>query len=106
MKEIKFEIIKKIAIISEKGEKSLQLNYVSWNGREGKLDLRNWGKDYERPLKGVTLSKSEAMRLKEILNKINIDEIFECENVDKKNKTIHKSSEIEILEKYEAELNI
>ena len=103
MKEIKYEIIKKIASISKKGDWDLELNYVSWNGRDPKLDLRKWGNDHTKLSKGVTISKDEAISLKEILNQINIDEIFEDKYINNKDENDFESSEIEVLEKYEEE---
>lgn len=41
MSEIKFEIKKRIGIISETSNTSLELNLVSWNNGTPKYDLRN-----------------------------------------------------------------
>lgn len=46
---------------------SKELNLVSWNGRVPKLDLREWSGGKEKIGKGLTLKKSEAMRLRDIL---------------------------------------
>jgi hypothetical protein len=69
MAEIKFEIIKEIAVLSEspKGWKK-ELNLISWNGREPKYDIRDWSPNHEKMGKGITLSDEEVKQLKEALN--------------------------------------
>ncbi len=68
MADIKFEIKKEIAVLSEnaKGWRK-ELNLVSWNGAAPKYDIREWSPDHERMGKGVTLSVEEFMSLKEAL---------------------------------------
>ncbi|MEW9672786.1 YdbC family protein, partial [Ammoniphilus sp. 3BR4] len=60
-----------IGILSEgsKGWKK-ELNLISWNGREPKYDIRDWSDDHSKMGKGVTLSKEEFEKLKEILTRI------------------------------------
>lgn len=71
MSEIKFEIVKEIGVLSEtsKGWKT-ELNLVSWNDREPKYDLRTWSENHEKIGKGITLSKDEMGKLKELLEDI------------------------------------
>ncbi|TWD93205.1 hypothetical protein FB550_11619 [Neobacillus bataviensis] len=71
MADIKYEITKKIAVLSEsaKGWKR-ELNLISWNGREPKYDIRDWSENHEKMGKGITLSKEELDKLKEILNSL------------------------------------
>lgn len=71
MSEIKFEIVKEIGVLSEtsKGWKT-ELNLVSWNDREPKYDLRTWSENHEKIGKGITLSKDEIGKLKELLENI------------------------------------
>ena len=73
MADIKFEIIKKIGILSE-SEKgwAKELNFISWNDREPKYDLRDWSPDGGKMGKGVTLSKEELIALKKLLNSLDI----------------------------------
>jgi hypothetical protein len=71
MSEIKFEIIKKIGVLSKSASGwEKQLNLMRWNEREPKYDIREWSPDGEKMGKGVTLSKEELVALKELLNKI------------------------------------
>ncbi len=41
MIEIKYDIIKNIAVIREKGDWNLELNYISWNDKEKSLICEN-----------------------------------------------------------------
>lgn len=50
-----------------------QLTYTSWNGRNPKFDLRSWSDDHNAMTKGLTLTKEEMVKLKEILNAINFE---------------------------------
>jgi len=71
MSEIKYEIIKKIGVLSTSASGwAKELNLISWNDREPKYDLRDWSADHEKMGKGVTLSKEELLALKELLNTI------------------------------------
>lgn len=69
MPEIKYEIVEHIGVVSEtaKGWKK-ELNLISWNEREPKYDLRDWSENHEKMGKGVTLSKEEMEKFKEIIN--------------------------------------
>ena len=52
-----------------------QLTYTSWNNREEKFDLRSWNEDHTAMTKGITLTKEEALKLRDILNEIDFDEL-------------------------------
>ena len=69
MAEIKFEVVKKIGVLSKTSSGwEKQLNLIRWNDREPKYDIREWAPDGEKMGKGVTLSKEELFALKEMLN--------------------------------------
>lgn len=53
-----------------------ELNLVKWNNNAPKLDLRDWNQDHSRMGKGITLSYEEVAILREVLNDLNLDEIF------------------------------
>ena len=73
MAEIKFEINKKIGVLTKSTSGwEKQLNLISWNEREPKYDIREWSPDGEKMGKGVTLSKEELVALKELLNKMEL----------------------------------
>lgn len=71
MGDIRFEIKKEIAVLSEssKGWKK-ELNLVSWNGAEAKYDLRDWAPGHEKMGKGITLTSEEAKQLRTALNEM------------------------------------
>lgn len=71
--DFSFEIVKSYGTISNgKGGWSLELNSVSWSGREPKFDIRSWSADHQKMGKGVTLTKEELLSLKELLNSVDI----------------------------------
>ncbi len=71
MSEIKYEIVKKIGVLSKSVSGwAKEVNLISWNDREPKYDIREWSPDREKMGKGVTLSKEELLALKELLNTI------------------------------------
>ena len=73
MSEIKYEIVKKIGVLSKAGSGwTKELNLISWNEREPKYDIRDWSPDGEKMGKGVTLSREELSALKELLNSIEL----------------------------------
>ena len=73
MTEIKYEIIKKIGVLSTSASGwTKELNLLSWNEAEPKYDLRSWSADRNRRGKGITLSAEELQALKAILNKIEL----------------------------------
>ncbi len=47
-----------------------EVNLVSWNGRDAKIDIRSWNEDKSKSAKIATMTKGEAKRLAEILMKI------------------------------------
>ena len=70
MSEIKFEIIRKIGVLSKSSSGwEKQLNLIRWNDRDPKYDIRDWSPDGEKMGKGTTLSREELLALKELLEK-------------------------------------
>lgn len=69
-KELKYEIINQIGVISTSASGwNTELNRVSWNGAEPKYDLRSWSPDHSKMGKGITLSESELTVLADLLAK-------------------------------------
>jgi hypothetical protein len=60
-----------LAVLSEsnKGWKK-EFDLMSWNEREPKYDIRDWAEDHKKMGKGITLSLSELLQLKDMLNKM------------------------------------
>jgi len=68
--DLKYEIINEIGVISTSTSGSnLELNRVSWNGKEPKYDLRSWSPDHSKMGKGVTLSEEDIISLSALLAK-------------------------------------
>lgn len=66
-----FEIKKHIGVIStNRNGWTMELNLVSWNGREAKYDLRDWDPTHENMGKGTTMTPEELRVLGEIIAKI------------------------------------
>jgi len=73
MSDIKFEIIKKVGVLSKSASGwAKEVNLISWNERDPKYDLRDWSPGGEKMGKGVTLTKEEMAALKELLNKMEL----------------------------------
>ena len=78
MSDFNYKITERIAVLSRSanGDKTLELNRISYNGRAAKLDLRRWehsgGEDAMR--KGITLTDEEAAALKAALEDISLEE--------------------------------
>lgn len=71
MAELKFEITEHIAVLSESPKGwTKELNLISWNGREPKYDIRDWAPNHEKMGKGVTITKEELDKLKEVLKSL------------------------------------
>ena len=70
MADLKFEITKRIGVLSESGKGwTKELNMVSWNGRDAKFDIREWSPGHEKMSKGVTLTSDEAKLLGSLIAK-------------------------------------
>lgn len=70
MKEIQYEIIKEIAILSKSDSGyTKEINLISWNGAEPKYDIRSFSPNREKCGKGVTLTETEVKTLFAALQK-------------------------------------
>lgn len=70
MREIQYEIVKEIAVLStgDSGYKK-EINLISWNGKEPKYDIRSFSPNREKCGKGITLNADEAAALLKALQK-------------------------------------
>ena len=70
MKEIQYEIVKEVAVLSasDSGYKK-EINLISWNGNEPKYDIRSFSLNREKCGKGITLTVDEAAALLKALQK-------------------------------------
>ena len=72
--EIKYEIKERIDVISKNRSSTKELNLISFNGEPAKYDLRTWlGTDDKRMGKGITFTGEELIRLRDCLNRIEIE---------------------------------
>ena len=73
MTEIKYEIVKKLGMLSKSASGwAKEVNLISWNDRDPKYDIRDWSGDGIKMGKGVTLSKEELVALRDLLNGMDI----------------------------------
>ena len=70
---ISLQIKETIGVLSEspKGWKK-ELNLVSWNDKAPKYDIREWSPDRTKMGKGVTLSKEELVKLRDMLGEMDL----------------------------------
>lgn len=52
---------------NEKGW-SREVNIISWEGAQSRLDIRDWSKSKDRSSKGITFTRAEVERLRAMLN--------------------------------------
>lgn len=71
--DFKYEILEQLGEFSNNGRGwSKEVNIVSWNDGEGKVDIRNWSQDHSRMGKGISLTHEEARKLRDLLNDIDL----------------------------------
>lgn len=64
MKDIQYEIVKEIAVLSQNDSGyTKEINLISWNGNEPKYDIRSFSPNREKCRKGITLTESEVKNL-------------------------------------------
>ena len=68
MNNITSEILEHIGIIGENNNGwKREVNIVSWNGGQPKIDIREWDEHHERMSKGITMTEEQAKALYEVL---------------------------------------
>ena len=66
--KLKYVIYKHIGNISNPNNGwAKELNYISWDDREPVYDIRTWNQDHSEYGKGVTITQSEMLRLRELI---------------------------------------
>lgn len=68
MNDFSYNIIRNLAVLSQRGSWNLELNLISWGGRPATYDLRKWSPDHSKMSKGISLTKSEIDALAEYLS--------------------------------------
>lgn len=65
---MKYEIIKHIGVIFDKGNGwKKEVNIVKWGDNDPKYDIRMWNDDHTKMGKGATFTKAELEKLAEIV---------------------------------------
>ena len=84
-KDFEYEILEQLGEFSNNGRGMVkEVNVISWNGADGKVDIRNWKEDHSRMGKGIALTHAEARKLRDLLNDIDLgsdDESSEDEEI-------------------------
>ena len=67
--EFSYEIVETVCVLSRQNNGwQKELNLISWNGKEPKYDIRDWGPEHKKMGKGITLSAEDAKALKALLD--------------------------------------
>jgi len=76
MADLKFEIKESYGTLSEnsRGWKK-QVNLVSWNNKDPKVEIRDWSEDNSNCGKGITFTLDEFKILKDTIAKIDIKKL-------------------------------
>lgn len=78
MADITYDVRQTLGVLSNTGNGwKKELNIISWNGREPKLDIREWNSDRTKMKKGITLSKNEASALLLFLSGIDNSDVID-----------------------------
>lgn len=66
-----YEIKERLGVLSqsENGDFTTEINLISYNGAAPKVDIRKWDRRTDKMLKGITLTREEAVALKDTLLK-------------------------------------
>ena len=63
-----YEVVEKLGVIAEYPNGwTKEVNLISWNNKEPKLDLRDWDPKHEHMSRGVTLRNEEAQKVCEVI---------------------------------------
>ena len=72
MDDFTYEITERIAVLSEKGKWTKELNKVKWNNGPEKFDLRDWNHTEGKMRKGTTLTIEELSNLRKVLDALDV----------------------------------
>ena len=72
MSDFKYEVMERLGVlqVSQTGW-TKEFNIVSWNEREPKYDIREWSPDRSKMSKGVSFTKDELLKLRELMAEVN-----------------------------------
>ena len=73
MEDSKYTITQHIGTLSKVQKGWIkELSLVSWNDKDPKYDIREWSPDHAKMGKGVTLTKEELEKLKDVLGRLSL----------------------------------
>ena len=73
---VTYEIIEHIGRLSTGSSGwSREVNIVAWNGRQARLDIRDWDPDHKKMSRGIGLNGTEVAVLTELLNDFDTESI-------------------------------
>lgn len=76
MADFKYEILDNLGVFfTSKNGWTKEINIISWNGAEGKVDIRSWSPDHSRMGKGISLTAEEFKALKELASEIDPEDL-------------------------------
>ncbi len=71
---VRYEIKAHLGVLSTSGTGwTREVNIVSWNDRQARLDIRDWDPDHVKMSRGVGLNGDEVMNLRSILENLDPD---------------------------------
>lgn len=66
--EVTFEIMEHVGVLESRNDGwTKEVNIVSWNGGQPKIDIRDWDPTHERMTRGITLMEDAAEKLAQAL---------------------------------------
>lgn len=68
---MQYEIIKTLLVLPKTRESDLfhiEVNIISWYGKEPRLDIRKWSDDRKKAGKGLSLTNEEARAIIDVIN--------------------------------------
>lgn len=75
MAEFRYEINDKVALLSENGDYTCEVNVITYGTGRPKLDIRKWNRTEDKMQKGITLNRDEALALYEALKDFDFDKL-------------------------------
>ena len=68
-RDIEYRMVEHLGVIdAHKNGWNREVNIVAWNGKQPKIDIRDWDPEHERMSRGITLYEREAIKLARILS--------------------------------------
>ena len=63
-RDIEYRMVEHLGVIdAHKNGWNREVNIVAWNGKQPKIDIRDWSQDHTRMSRGITLTEEQAEKL-------------------------------------------